>query len=184
MDSARSLMSLLEAGVWSRMGEVVDPIDVESIELPNDYLAVIGGLGSGFTVDDKLSILHPKVVSRDFRQHQIDLKAVHGGEGVHIRQGKLVFSGSSVDDSYVSFSGLICWGLENSGKKIFWDASYSDSWSIVVTNCSDAWVRYEGMSSSEYLHGLLLRDIDCPVITRPDWPSAEYRDVLLHSVGL
>ncbi|WP_156365683.1 hypothetical protein [Nocardiopsis sp. NRRL B-16309] len=166
------------------MDGVVDPIDVDSIDLPHDYLEVTEELGSGFTVDDKLSILHPKVVSRDFRQHQIDLEAIHGKEGVYVRQGKLMFSEPSVDSSYVSFSSLVCWGLENSGKKIFWNTRNSGTWSIVVTNCSDVWAFYDDMTSSEYLHGLLLREFDCPVLTGENWPRVEYRDVLLHSIGL
>ena len=63
-------------------------------------------------------MLHPGVVYRDFRKHQDDPVRIHGVEGAYFRDGKLASPEKiSSGDDYVKFSKLVCWSLENSGKK-------------------------------------------------------------------
>ncbi|WP_433696975.1 hypothetical protein [Nocardiopsis sp. CA-288880] len=156
-----------------------------SIPLPGDYVDTIVEIGSGFYIDEKFSVLHPRVVSQDFRQHQDDLVRIHEAEGIYFRDGKLLFPGQfSPDDDYVRFSKLICWGLENSGKKVFWDSSgSSDYWHVIATDCSDSWVRHK-IKFSDYLYGILSRELICPVLTGPAWPRGIVSELDLHEIDI
>lgn len=151
--------------------------------LPHDYVNTIEKLGSGFSIDEKLSVLHPGVVCRDFRQHQCDLERIHKSEGVYFLDGRLAsLEKSSPGTDYVRFSNLVCWGLDDSGKKIFWDsAGEPDRWQVVATDCSVSWVRHK-MSFSDYLYGIISRNLSCPVFTKPAWPHGKVRHLVLHEI--
>lgn len=154
-----------------------------SLRLPVDYLDTVNEMGSGFSFDEKLSILHPRVIERDLAQHQRDLESIHQSEGIYFQRGGLISSEEvSPGWDYVAFSNLICWGLENSGKKLFWDVSKEvGQWSVVATDCSVSWARHE-MTFSDYLYGIITRNLICPVFTRSSWPRGVVSNLMLHRI--
>lgn len=160
-----------------------DISSVRSLRFPADYLDTVNEMGSGFSLDEKLSILHPRVIERDLVQHQRDLESIHQSEGIYFQHGGLASPEEmSLGWDYVTFSSLICWGLDNSGKKLFWDASKEvGQWSLVATDCSVSWVRHK-MTFSDYLYGIITRSLICPVFTQPSWPRGFVSHLLLHRI--
>ncbi|WP_152514306.1 hypothetical protein [Nocardiopsis valliformis] len=184
MSNPDQLIRLLRGGVRGEAKRYFSGLPgLDALSLPPDYVRTISELGSGFSFDDKLSILHPKVIRRDSGQHQRDLEAIHGSEGVCFYDGRLV---SSVDSplgrEYVRFSSLVCWGMDNSGKKLFWDTSEeTGQWHVIATDCSVSWARHK-MSFGDYLYKLITRDLICPVFTKPAWPRGGVGEVHIHEI--
>jgi hypothetical protein len=180
----RELVGLLREGARGGVAPNLSEYPLSGLPpLPSDYVETIVEMGSGFYFDDKLSVLQPRVVCQEIRQNQDDLERIHESEGVYFRDGKLVHHWEiSPGDDYVRFSDLICWALENSGKKIFWDSSGNpDHWQVIATDCSVSWVRHE-VPFSEYLYGIISRELFCPVFTRPSWPRGTVSGLELHGI--
>lgn len=184
MSRVRGLVELLKVGVDGGI-EGVPPgsFSVWDSKFPSDYLAVVKEMGSGFSFDEKIGVYHPKLAEGGVEQTRRDLVYIHDADGAYFSDGRLMHSEKQPSgEDHVRFSDLICWGEDDSGNKLFWEAvGDPNDWQVIATDCGSFWARHE-MSFSDYLYGIISREVFCSVLTRPDWPRGEVRDVIVHEI--